>query len=50
MPQRVRDPISVEDTGTPVRILVLDNELPIYRTTVAGVAMRKSPTVAKWRI
>ncbi len=27
------------------RILVLDNELPIYRTTTADVAMRKSPTV-----
>lgn len=27
------------------RILVLDNELPIYRTTVADVALRKSPTV-----
>ncbi|MGE0086950.1 MAG: hypothetical protein AB7S75_21305 [Desulfococcaceae bacterium] len=27
------------------RILVLDNDLPIYNTTIADVAMRKSPTV-----
>ncbi len=27
------------------RILALDNELPIYRTTVADVVLRKSPTV-----
>jgi hypothetical protein len=27
------------------RILVLDNELPIYRTTAADVVLRKSPTV-----
>ena len=27
------------------KILVLDNELPIYRTAVADVAMRKSPTI-----
>lgn len=27
------------------KILVLDNELPIYKTTVEDVAMRKSPTV-----
>ncbi len=27
------------------KILVLDNELPLYKTTVADVAMRKSPTV-----
>lgn len=27
------------------QILVLDNELPIYRTTVADVAMRKSPFI-----
>jgi hypothetical protein len=48
-PQRVRDlDLYVEDTGTPVKqILVLDNELPIYRTTVADVAMRKSPTVGE---
>lgn len=32
--------------GSP-EILVLDNELPIYRTTVADVAMRKSPDVAE---
>lgn len=29
------------------QVLVLDNELPIYRTTVADVAMRKSPDVAE---
>jgi hypothetical protein len=29
--------------GEPNRILVLDNELPIYRTTVEDVAIRKSP-------
>ena len=38
----------VENTETPIKkILVLDNELPIYRTTVADVAMRKSPEVAE---
>ena len=29
----------------PKKILVLDNELPIYRTTIADVAMRKSPLI-----
>lgn len=29
------------------QVLVLDNELPIYRTSVADVAMRKSPDVAE---
>jgi len=29
--------------GEPSNILVLDNELPIYRTTVEDVAIRKSP-------
>lgn len=29
--------------GAPDNILVLDNELPIYRTTVEDVALRKSP-------
>jgi hypothetical protein len=38
----------VRDTGArQPDILVLDNELPIYRTTVADVAMRKSPDVAE---
>ncbi|TFG38336.1 MAG: hypothetical protein E4H48_10715, partial [Syntrophobacterales bacterium] len=48
-PQRVRDlDLYVEETDAPVKkILVLDNELPIYRTTVADVAMRKSPTVGE---
>ena len=31
--------------GEPKKILVLDNELPIYRTTVEDVAMRKSPYI-----
>ena len=31
--------------GEIARILVLDNELPLYRSTAADVAMRKSPTV-----
>jgi len=29
--------------GEPSKILVLDNELPIYRTTIEDVAIRKSP-------
>ena len=29
----------------PKKILVLDNELPIYRTTIDDVAMRKSPLI-----
>jgi hypothetical protein len=38
----------VENIDAPVKkILVLDNELPIYRTTVADVAMRKSPEVGE---
>jgi len=49
LPQRVRDlELFVEDTPGPVKtIVVLDNELPIYRTTVADVALRKSPEVAE---
>ncbi len=49
VPHRERDlDLYVRDTGTPdARVLVLDNELPIYRTTVADVAMRKSPDVAE---
>lgn len=31
--------------ATDVTILVFDNELPIYRTSIADVAMRKSPTI-----
>ncbi len=34
--------IQAED-GEPDSILVLDNELPIYQTTIEDVAMRKSP-------
>ncbi len=46
-PQRERDmDIYVLETGTEKkRILVLDNDLPIYHTTVADVGMRKSPTI-----
>lgn len=45
--QRVRDlDLYVEKTDrTPKNILVLDNELPLYRTSVEDVALRKSPTV-----
>jgi hypothetical protein len=36
----------IDKTGTPDgTILVLDNELPIYRTTEEDVVMRRSPTV-----
>jgi hypothetical protein len=47
--RRERDlDLYVEETDTPVRkILVLDGELPLYRTTVADVAMRKSPEVGE---
>jgi len=34
-----------KDQGGPERILVLDNELPIYRTTVEDVLVRKSPYI-----
>ncbi len=48
-PRRERDlDLYVKDTGgREPDILVLDNELPIYRTTVADVAMRKSPDIAE---
>ncbi|MBW1840451.1 MAG: hypothetical protein JRF27_00520 [Deltaproteobacteria bacterium] len=36
--------IAKEDTG-PDRILVLDNELAIYKTTIEDVALRKAPKV-----
>jgi hypothetical protein len=47
--RRERDlELFVLDTdGPPPKILVLDNELPIYRTTAADVAMRKSPAVGE---
>jgi hypothetical protein len=47
--RRERDlDLYVEDTGDPLKkIIVLDNELPLYRTTVADVAMRKSPEVGE---
>lgn len=36
----------VEDTqGEKKKILVLDNELPLYVTTIADVCLRKSPTI-----
>jgi hypothetical protein len=34
-----------KDQGEPERILVLDNELPIYKTTVEDVLVRKSPYI-----
>jgi len=34
-----------EETAQPQRILVFDNELKLYQTTIEDVAMRKSPTV-----
>ena len=45
--QKVRDlDLYIENPeGEPGDILVLDNELPIYRTTVEDVVMRKSPYV-----
>jgi hypothetical protein len=47
--RRERDlDLYVEDIpGAPPQILVLDNELPIYRTTVQDVVMRKSPEVGE---
>ena len=47
--RRERDlDLYVEDTAAAVKkILVLDNELPIYRTTIEDVAMRKSPEVGE---
>jgi hypothetical protein len=47
--RRERDlDLYVQDTGArEPDVLVLDNELPIYRTTIADVAMRKSPDVAE---
>jgi hypothetical protein len=47
--RRERDlDLYVEDTEASVKkILVLDNELPLYRTTVADVAMRKSPELGE---
>ncbi len=45
--QKVRDlDLYIEATDRePKKIFVLDNELPIYRTTVDDVAMRKSPLI-----
>jgi hypothetical protein len=47
--RRERDlDLYVIDTGAPAaQILVLDNELPLYRTSVQDVAMRKSPEVGE---
>jgi hypothetical protein len=46
-PHRERDlELFVNTEGAaPPRVLVLDNELPVYRTSVQDVAMRKSPEV-----
>lgn len=48
-PLTVRDlELFVEESPEPVKtIVVLDNELPLYRTTVEDVALRKSPEVAE---
>ncbi len=35
----------VQKDKSPPKILVMDNELPLYRTTVEDVALRKSPTI-----
>lgn len=44
--QRERDlDLYVKDDDDGLRILVLDNELPIYKTTVEDVVMRKSPFI-----
>jgi hypothetical protein len=45
--QKERDlELFVEDTGNDKKkILVLDNELPLYNTTVYDVVLRKSPTL-----
>ena len=47
--QKVRDlDLYIEDTDQePKIIFVLDNELPIYRTTTDDVAMRKSPLISE---
>jgi hypothetical protein len=46
-PTRVRDlDLYIKpDSGDPPAILLLDNELKIYRTTPEDIALRKSPTV-----
>lgn len=43
--QRDLDLYLREKPGDALRILVLDNELAIYATTVADVVLRKSPTI-----
>ena len=45
--QKARDlDLYVEESDQePKKIFVLDNELPIYRTTIEDVAMRKSPLI-----
>ncbi|MFO7706573.1 MAG: hypothetical protein R6V84_00210 [Desulfobacterales bacterium] len=45
--ERDLDLYILEAGAPPPKILVLDNELPIYRTTAADVAMRKSPEVGE---
>lgn len=49
VPRRERDlDLYVEGSdASATKILVLDNELPLYRTTVADVVMRKSPEVGE---
>jgi hypothetical protein len=45
--KRVRDlELYIQETDTDQKkIIVLDNELPIYNTTIDDVALRKSPTI-----
>jgi hypothetical protein len=43
--ERDLDLYMVEAEGEQRKILVLDNELPIYKTTVEDVALRKSPYI-----
>jgi hypothetical protein len=45
--ERDLDLYVLETAEPPPKILVLDNELPIYRTTSADVALRKSPEVGE---
>jgi hypothetical protein len=46
-PSRIRDLdlYTKPDSGDPPAILLLDNELKVYKTTPEDVALRKSPTV-----
>jgi SpoVK/Ycf46/Vps4 family AAA+-type ATPase len=43
--ERDLDLYLLEPDDDPPRILVLDNELTIYRTTIDDIVLRKSPTI-----